>query len=198
MENSAVATGLEKVSIHSNLKEGNAKECSNYHKMLISHTSKVMLKILQARLQQSVNWELSDVQAGFRKGRGKWKWKSHSCVQLFATPWTIQPVEFSRPEYWSGKPFPSPGDLPNPGIEPRSPSLWADSLPPEPQGKPKGRRIRIKLPTSVELQKKQENSRKTSTSALLTMLKPLTVWITIYYRKFFKRWKYQITLPASW
>ena len=157
-----------------------------------------MLKILQARLQQSVNWELSDVQAGFRKGRGKWKWKSHSCVQLFATPWTIQPVEFSRPEYWSGKPFPSPGDLPNPGIEPRSPSLWADSLPPEPQGKPKGRRIRIKLPTSVELQKKQENSRKTSTSALLTILKPLTVWITIYYRKFFKRWKYQITLPASW
>jgi len=55
VENSAVATGLEKVSIHSNLKEGNAKECSNYHKMLISHTNKVMLKILQARLQQSVN-----------------------------------------------------------------------------------------------------------------------------------------------
>ena len=44
--------------------------------------------------------------------------------------------EFSRPEYWSGKPFPSPGDLPNPGIEPRSPTLQADSLPAEPQGKP--------------------------------------------------------------
>ena len=52
-------------------KKGNAKECSNYHTIaLISHASKVMLKILQARLQQYVNRELSDVQAGFRKGRG--------------------------------------------------------------------------------------------------------------------------------
>ena len=66
LENSAVATGLEKVSFHSN-----AKECSNYHTTaLISHTSKVMLKILQARLQQYVNHEIPDVQAGFRKGRG--------------------------------------------------------------------------------------------------------------------------------
>ena len=45
-------------------------------------------------------------------------------------------MEFSRPEYWSGEPFPSPGDLPNPGIEHRSLTLWADSLPAEPQGKP--------------------------------------------------------------
>ena len=52
------------------------------------------------------------------------------------TPWIIQSVEFSRPEYWSGYPFPCPGDLPNPGIEPRSPALQADSLPFEPQGKP--------------------------------------------------------------
>ena len=53
------------------LKKGNAKECSNYHKiLLISHTSKVMLKILQARLQQYMNQELQDVQDGFRKGRG--------------------------------------------------------------------------------------------------------------------------------
>ena len=52
-------------------KKGNAKECSNYHTIaLISHATKVMLKILQARLQQYVNWELPDVQAGFRKGRG--------------------------------------------------------------------------------------------------------------------------------
>ena len=52
-------------------KKGNAKECSNYRTIaLISHASKVMLKILQARLRQSVNWELSDVKAGFRKGRG--------------------------------------------------------------------------------------------------------------------------------
>src|SRR5574337_456813 len=71
LENSAVATGLEKVSFHSNPKKGNAKECSKYHTIvLISHASKVMLKILQARLQQYVNRELPDVQAGFRKGRG--------------------------------------------------------------------------------------------------------------------------------
>ena len=71
LENSAVATGLEKVSFHSNPKERNAKECSNYRTIaLISHASKVMLKILQARLQQYVNHELSDIQARFRKGRG--------------------------------------------------------------------------------------------------------------------------------
>ena len=64
-------------------------------------------------------------------------WKSLSCVWLFVTPRTIQSMEFSRPEYWSGYPFPSPGDLPNPGIEPRSPTLQVDSLPAEPQGKPK-------------------------------------------------------------
>ena len=105
-------------------KKGNAKECSNYHTIaLISHASKVMLKILQARLQQYVNHELPDVQAGFRKGR-------------------------------------------------------------EPE---------IKLPTSVGSSKKQESSRKTSMSALFTMPKPLTVWITINCGKFFKRWEYQTT-----
>ena len=67
----------------------------------------------------------------------KVKWRSLSRVQLFATPQTIQSVGFSRPEYWSGQPFPSPGDLPNPGIEPRSPALQVASLPAEPQGKPK-------------------------------------------------------------
>ena len=66
LENSAVATGLEKVSFHSNL-----KECSNYcTTVLISHASKVMLKILQARLQQYMNREVPDLQAGFKKGRG--------------------------------------------------------------------------------------------------------------------------------
>ena len=71
LENSAVATGLEKGSFHSNLKEGNAKEGSNYRTVtLISHTRKLMLKILQGRLQQYMNRELPDVQAGFRKGRG--------------------------------------------------------------------------------------------------------------------------------
>ena len=65
------SAGLQKVSFHSSPKEGNGKECSNYHTIaLISHASKVMVKILQARLQQYVNHELPDVQAGFRKGRG--------------------------------------------------------------------------------------------------------------------------------
>ena len=71
LENSAVATGLEKVSFHSTPKKGDATKCSNYCTIaLISHVSKVMLKILQAMLQQYVNRELPDVQAGFRKGRG--------------------------------------------------------------------------------------------------------------------------------
>ena len=64
------------------------------------------------------------------------KWKLLSRVRLFVTPWTTQSVEFSRPEYWRRLPCPSPGDLPNPGIKPRSHKLQADSLPAEPQGKP--------------------------------------------------------------
>ena len=71
LENSVVATGLGKVSFHSNPKENQAKECLNYGTIaLISCASKVMLKILQARLQQYMNHEIPDVQAGFRKGRG--------------------------------------------------------------------------------------------------------------------------------
>ena len=71
LENSAVATGLEKVSFIPVPKKGNAKECSNYCTIaLISHASKVIFKILQARLQQYVICELPNVQAGFRKGRG--------------------------------------------------------------------------------------------------------------------------------
>ena len=71
LENSAVATGLEKVVFIPIPKKGNAKECSNYRTIaLISHSSQVMLKILQVRLQQYVNRDHPDVQAGFRKGRG--------------------------------------------------------------------------------------------------------------------------------
>ena len=62
--------------------------------------------------------------------------ESRSVVSSFVTPWTIQPLEFSRPEYWSGKPFPSPVDLPDPGIELRSPALQAHSLLTELSGKP--------------------------------------------------------------
>ena len=70
LENSAVATGLEKVCFHSNPKERQCQRTTTTKLALISHASKVMLKILQARLQQYVNHELPDVQAGFRKGRG--------------------------------------------------------------------------------------------------------------------------------
>ena len=69
------------------------------------------------------------------------KVKSLSRVPLFVTPWTVAyqappSMGFSRQECWSGLPFPSPGDLPDPGIEPGSPALWADALPSEPPGKP--------------------------------------------------------------
>ena len=71
LENLAVATGWKRSVFSPFPKKGNAKECSNYHTIaLISHASKIMLKILQARLQQYMNYELPDVQAGFRKGRG--------------------------------------------------------------------------------------------------------------------------------
>ena len=110
-------------------KKGSAKECSNYLTVaLISHTSKIILKILQARLQQYVNHELPDVQVGFRKGRG-------TRDQIANIHWII---------------------------------------------------------------KKQESSRKTSISALLTMPKPLTVWITTNCGKFLNRWECKATLPASW
>ena len=71
----------------------------------------------------------------------KWKWKSLTHVQLFATPWTVTcqaplSMEFSRLESWSGLPFLSPGDPPNPGIKPRSPTLQVDSLLSEPPWKP--------------------------------------------------------------
>ena len=118
VENSAVATGLEKVVFIPIPKKGNATECSNYHTIaFISHASKVMLKILQARLQQYVNHELPDVQA----------------FKLVLA---------------------------------------------------KAEEAEIKLPTSAGSWKKQESSRKTSISALLTMPKPLTVWITINCGKF--------------
>ena len=90
-----LAPVLEKVSFHSNSKKGNAKECSNYCTIpLISHASKVMLKILQARLQQYVNHELPDIQAGFRKGRGTRDQIANIC-------WTIEKArEFQKNIYF--------------------------------------------------------------------------------------------------
>ena len=89
LEISAVATGLEKVSFHSNPKERQCQKCSNYRTIpLISHASKVMLKILQARLQQYVNHELPDVQAGFSKARG-------TRVQIANICWIIKKKKMS-------------------------------------------------------------------------------------------------------
>ena len=97
LENPAVTTGLEKVSFHSNPpKKHNAKECSNYCTIaLISHASKVMLKILQARLQHYMNRELPDVQAGFRKGRG-------TTDQIVNIHWIMEKArEFQKNIYFS-------------------------------------------------------------------------------------------------
>ena len=85
---------------------------------------------------------------GTERGNQKWfqrkkvKVKSFSCVRPFANPWTVDheaplSMGFSRQETWSGLPFPSPGDLPDPGIEPKSPALQADALTSEPPGKPR-------------------------------------------------------------
>ena len=95
LENSAVATGLEKVSFHSNPKE---RQCQRMLKLLhialISHTSEVMLKILQARFQQYLNCEFPDVQAGFRKGRG-------TRDQIANIHWIIEKVrEFQKNIYF--------------------------------------------------------------------------------------------------
>ena len=91
LENSAVATGLEKTVFIPIPKKSNAKECSNYHTIaLISHASKVMLKILQANTIQYINHEFPDVQAGFRKGRG-------TRIQIVSTCWIIKkPREFLK------------------------------------------------------------------------------------------------------
>ena len=96
LENSAVATGLEKVSFHSKLKERQCQRMpKNYHTIaLISHASKLMLKIIQDRLQQYVNHELQDVQAGFRKDRG-------TRFQITNIRWSIEKArEFQKNIYF--------------------------------------------------------------------------------------------------
>ena len=92
----------------------------------------------------------------------KVKEKSLSRVRHFATPWTVAyqtslPMGFSRQEYWSGLPFPSPGALPDPGIEPRSPALQADTLSSEPPGKTSLKHNARKIFTETIRGKDQEN-----------------------------------------
>ena len=119
LENLAVATGLENFSFHSNPKERKCQRCSNYcTTALISHAGKKERK-KEGRKGREERKE--------RKKKRK-KVKSFSCVQCFANLWTVAhqaplSMGFSRQEYWSGLPFPSPRDLPNLGIEPRSPAL---------------------------------------------------------------------------
>ena len=89
-----------------------------------SHAWRIPWTEKPGRLQATA-WRATSVQSS--------SVQSLSCVRLFATPWTVArqappSMEFSRQEYWSGLPFPSPGDLPNPGIEPRSPALQAEAL----------------------------------------------------------------------
>ena len=113
------------------------------------------------------SWVLTLVWALESPGGGGWKssvpgsvstWKVLSPVWLFATPWTIQSLEFSRPEYWSEERFHSQGDLPNLGMEPRSPALQADSLPAEPQGMPNNTGVgSLSLPQRIFLT--QESNR---------------------------------------
>ena len=95
LENSAVATGLEKVSFHSNPKERQCQSCSNYSTIaFVSHASKVMLKILQVGLQQCMNQELPEVQAGFRKDRG-------TRAQIADSYWIIKKArEFQKNIYF--------------------------------------------------------------------------------------------------
>ena len=129
-------------------KKGNVKECSNYRIIaLISHASKVMLKILQARLQQYVNCELSDIQAGFRKGRGTRDQTANIHWMIEKAREDQKNIYFCLIDYakvfdcvdhnklW--KILQEMGNLPIPGIEPRSPTLQADALTSEPPGKPR-------------------------------------------------------------
>ena len=144
-------------------------------------TSKVMLKNLQIRLLQYVNHELLNVQAGFRKGRG-------TRDQIANIHWIMEKALISHASKVIMLKI----------LQARLQQYMNRELPNVQAGFRKAEEPEIKLPTSAGSWKKQENSRKTSISALLTTPKPLSVWITTNCGKFFKRWEYQTTLCASW
>ena len=100
------------------------------------------------------------------------KWKSRGHVRLFATPWAIQSIQFSRPEYWSGQLFPCPGNLPKTGIEPRSAVLQTDSLPAEPLRKP------IKSQNLIPLQCHLYNSKSCLKQSFIQLLRLKELCIT--------------------
>ena len=113
--------------------------------------------VLERTLQSSLDWK--EIKPFNPKGNQPWiligsEVKSLSRVWLFATPWIVayqapQSMEFFRQDYWSGLPFPSPGNLPDPGIEPGSPALQADALPSEPPGSPFIGRAKAKTETPI-------------------------------------------------
>ena len=105
--------------------------CHGHHTSLIRVTFGLLVQFLISSLQPQPNTQTQHLQS---------EGTSLSRIRLFAIPWTVVyqaslSIGFSRQEYWSGLPFPSPGDPPDPGIEPRSPALQADALPSEPPGK---------------------------------------------------------------
>ena len=121
-------------------------EMTFHHQILQAKTSHYIQPTLKERRikkeTRTRRWGSLEVILEICLKKWKVKVKSLSHIQLFATPWAIAyqtppSMAFSRQEYWSGLPFPSPRDLPDPGIEPRSPALQADSLPSLPPGKPK-------------------------------------------------------------
>ena len=97
-----------------------------------------------------------------------------SCICLFATLWTIQSMGFSKPGYWSGLPCPSPGDLPNPGIEPWSPTLQVVPSPAEPPGKPKNTTVgRLSLLQQIFPPRNQTGSEVIVTKSCSTLCNPM-------------------------
>ena len=108
-----------------------------------SELTKITVSTLQSQNTTRVNQVImATFLWSYRMWQERKKGKSLSRVWLFVTPWAVDyqaplSMEFSRQEYWSGLPFPSPGDLPDPGIEPGSPTLQADTLLSEPPGKPR-------------------------------------------------------------
>ena len=113
-----------------------------------------------------------------KKVRIQYESESRSVVSDSVIIWTVQSMEISRPEYWSGQPFPSPGDLPNPEVKLRSPSLQADFLPAEPQGKP-----RIQYHTSEIILGGTWTQRKIHISGSQTQLSIVIIWALLNYNK---------------
>ena len=126
------------------IKQKETKECKKWriHSGLTSIPSNEITYTLEAPGKKKERQKRAEgVFKEIMAEKAKWKYKLLICVQLFSSPWSVAhqaplSMGFSRQEYWSGQSFPSPGDLPDPGIKSRSPAFQVDSLPSEPSGKP--------------------------------------------------------------